>query len=103
MKKFLISLIFLIFNSTHVVGEIINKFQISGNYRISDETIILFSGLKLNDDINENDLNKVFKNLYETSFFKDLNLSISNNTLIIQVDENPLIQSIDIQGIKKIL
>ncbi len=101
MKKFLISLIFLIFNSTHVVGEIINKFQISGNYRISDETIILFSGLKLNDDINENDLNKVFKNLYETSFFKDLNLSISNNTLIIQVDENPLIQSIDIQGIKK--
>ena len=53
-------------------AEIINKIEISGNERITDETIVLFSGIKLNQDIDQSDLNNIIKKLYETSFFENI-------------------------------
>ena len=49
-------------------ADTINSFKISGNDRITDQTIILFSGIKVNDTVDKNTINKTLKNLYETSF-----------------------------------
>ena len=89
-----------VFSSTTIAATI-KQFQISGNERISDQTIQLFSGLELNDEINKGDLNKIIKNLYETSFFKNISINFENNILYINVIENPLIQSLQIEGIKR--
>ena len=70
-KIFLIYSLILLFSPSIGLTDVVKKFNVSGNDRISDETIILFSGYKLNDDIDKNDLNKIIKNLYETSFFKN--------------------------------
>ena len=43
----------------------------------------------------------IIKKLYETNFFKNINLDFSNNVLKINVEENPLIQSLVFEGIKK--
>ena len=57
---FKIILIFLLLiNQSY--SEIIKDFKISGNKRISDATIILFSKLKKNEEINDNDLNNIIK------------------------------------------
>ena len=58
-------------------AETIKKFEISGNKRISDQTIIIFSEIKINDEITKSKLDEVIKRLYKTSFFKDINLSLS--------------------------
>ena len=89
----------LLLNSSY--ADKIKKFQIDGNDRISNETIILFSGLQIDDTVTDNDLNTAIKNLYETSFFQNLEINIENSILYINVVENPLIQSIVIEGIKK--
>ena len=68
--KFLI-IIFLIFGNS-LKAEIINEIEVKGNQRISSETIIIFSGIKKNDDINVNDINNILKKLYDTNFFEDL-------------------------------
>ncbi len=96
-KIFLIAI--LIFNVSK--ADIIKKIQVNGNDRISDQTVILFSGLNLGDSISENDLNEAIKKLYETSFFDSISISFNNDFLIINLKENPLIQTIEIQGIKK--
>ena len=83
-----------------VFSDIIKDFKISGNDRISDETIILFSGYNLNDNIEDSDLNIIIKSLYETSFFKDVSLNFENNILYVKVSENHLIQSVIFEGIK---
>ena len=100
-KFFLIYSLILLFSPSIGLTDIVKKFNISGNDRISNETIILFSGYKLNDDIDKNDLNKIIKNLYETSFFKNISIDFDKNILSINVQENPLIQSIVFEGIKK--
>ena len=82
------------------LSEIINDIKISGNERISTETIIVFSDLKINKEINKNDLNQILKNLYDTNFFKDISLEIKNKILFINVVEQPLIQSVKFEGLK---
>ncbi len=77
-----------------------NEIKVNGNQRLSVETIIMFSGLKINESIDDNDLNSSIKNLYKTNYFKDIKIFKKGNILEITIVENPIIQSIKIEGIK---
>ena len=102
IKKFILIILFqIILYTQNSYAEIIKSFVINGNDRISDETIILFSGTKVNDNIDSNNLNNIIKKVYETNFFKDISLSFEKNILTINVVESPLIQTVSIEGIKK--
>ena len=90
---------FFIFFS-HIKAEIINKIDVEGNKRVSSETIIMFSGVSLKEDLSENDLNNVLKQLYDTNFFELVNVKLENNTLRIDVKENPIIQDVIYSGIE---
>ena len=81
-------------------SEIVEKIEIQGNERISDETIIMFSRIKIGENLNEEELNVSLKNLFETNFFKNVILKIENNILIINVIENAIVQNINLNGIK---
>ena len=78
-----------------------NNILINGNERITNETILVFSEVPDNQQLNENSINIILKNLYQTGFFKDVNVKLENNNLIINVIENPIIQSVFIDGIKR--
>ena len=103
MKFIIISLklIFLFFLSlsSHALSEILNKIQISGNDRISDETIKMFISTDIYDDINDVKLNNILKDLYKTDFFKDVTVKFENQTLTIKVLENPIIENISYKGV----
>ena len=60
--KILLLFIFILLSS-NLRAEIINEIKVEGNKRISPETIIMFSGAKINQDLNDNDLNKLLKQL----------------------------------------
>jgi len=92
---------FIIFFHAFAYAETIKKITINGNKRINTDTIILFSGLKINDDINEIDLNKSIKALYETNFFKNIEANFENSNLVFTIIENPIIQNLIITGIKR--
>jgi outer membrane protein insertion porin family len=78
----------------------LKKINIDGNQRITNETIIVFSNIKLDQNINDQVLNKILKSLYETNFFKDVKIKFDNGILNIKVEENPIVQTIKINGIK---
>ena len=82
-------------------AETLKKFEISGNKRISNQTIIIFSEIKINEEITKTKLDEVIKRLYKTNFFRDINLSFENQTLFLKVEENPIIEKLEITGIKK--
>ena len=101
MIKILIKVLFLLsFIYSTCFAEKINNIEITGNKRISDETIKILGEISLDSQFNNSKLNKVLKNLYETNFFNDIQISIENKTLIIKLSENPIIENIEIIGIK---
>ena len=101
LKK-IILIIFLIlsFFSTHLTAETYKDIKIEGNERLSAETILMFSELNINSEISEADLNLSIKKLYKTNYFEDIKIFSENNILFISIKENPIIQSIEIKGIK---
>tara|TARA_Y100000590_G_scaffold130088_1_gene148617 strand:- start:2868 stop:5108 length:2241 start_codon:yes stop_codon:yes gene_type:complete len=99
-KKLFFSIVFFLVVLFPAYAEKIENIVISGNERISKDTIIIFSEIDVNEDITPNKLNLILKNLYNTNFFQDVKLNIKDNTLNIFVVENPIIQSVTIEGIK---
>ena len=99
--RFISTIFILLLLTTKItVSEIVKKIEIYGNERIPSETINMLSDIKLNDDISENEINNLLKNLYETEFFENLEIKLENNILKISVIENPIISDIKIKGIK---
>ncbi len=81
-------------------SQIINEIEIIGNERISKQTIIMFASVSIPEKITQNKLNNILKDLYETNYFKDVNVKISEGKIIITVKENPIIENINFEGIK---
>ena len=100
MYKFLTSIIIFFIFSLNLNAEIIKEIIVKNNDRISKATIINFSRIKIGEDINDTVLNSIVKNLYETNFFSDVKVQLANNQLIINVEENKIVQTVVINGIK---
>ena len=81
-------------------SEVIEQIRINGNDRISNETIIMFSQISINDNIEKSKLNEILKDLYDTNFFEDVSVSFKNGIIEINIKENPIIQNISYTGIK---
>ena len=89
---------FLSFNSYS--SDNVKRILISGNERVSDETIKMFSEIQVNSKINNTIVNEITKKLYETNYFNNVIVEYENSILKITVDENPIIQNIQYNGIK---
>ena len=100
IKKILIILLILFFGISKSYPDIVKKIIIEGNNRVSKETIIMFSSISTGDNLDQNSLNVILKNLYETNFFKDVSVKLENNNLVISIIGNPLIENINYNGIE---
>ena len=79
-------------------AEVIQKLEIKGNNRISDETIKVYGEITIDKNYSNNDVNEILKNLYNTNFFEDIKISLNNGILLITVKEYAIINSIDLRG-----
>ena len=90
----------LFFISSLTFAQSFKDIKVDGNKRISKESIIIFGDIDFDKDYNDEDLNTVLKNIYDTNFFKEIKLKINNSILEISVIENPIIEDVQINGIK---
>jgi len=98
--RILFFIFFFTIYSFHASSEIVNDVITNNNKRISKESIISLGSIKFGNDYDQSDLDAVLKNLYETDFFSDIKISIENNKMIIYVEENKIIETVKIEGIK---
>ena len=99
-KNLLRIIVISLFLLVSVSAEIFSDYNITGNDRVSTQTIINFSKLKKNVEITDTELNAALKNIYETNFFELVDVNIVNKILNINVKEYPIIQDIEFTGIK---
>ena len=98
MYKKIFSLFFIYLFIFSANAEIVKEIKVSGNKRISQETIIVYGDVKIDQDLNESNLNNILKNLYSTNFFEDIKLNLENNVLTINVKEYPVVNQLIILG-----
>jgi outer membrane protein assembly factor BamA len=74
MSFFAKLLIFFFYLTFNVNAEILENIEITGNKRISKETIMVLGDISPNKDLNKDDLNNSLKVYMKQIFFKILNL-----------------------------
>ena len=99
LKK-LIYFVLLFFLFTKTNAEILKNLEIVGNERVSKETIKIYGKIEINKNYNDNEINEILLNLYETSFFEDVKIIFNNNILKIEVKEYPFVNNLIIVGEK---
>jgi outer membrane protein insertion porin family len=101
IKRILVVIFVLQFNSFSLKAEIVNKIDIKGNSRVSDETVRVYGNiLTEGSNYTKNNLDQILKDLYSTNFFKEINIEIKDNTLFIELTEYPVINRLIISGEK---
>ena len=99
-KTFILAILFFAFLSVKSYAEVVEKIEIKGNERISNETIIVFGDVAIGKNYEKSDINSLIKKLYETTFFSNISVELENNKLSIIVKENPIINTITFDGEK---
>ena len=99
-KKYIVAfaISLLSFTTLPLKAEIVKKIEINGNKRVSDQTVIIYGEININDDIDEKQINQIINNLNSTNFFEDINVQIKNNILKVNLNEYPLINQLIING-----
>ena len=100
MRLFFLKILFILFTlSNFVFADQVKKIEVSGNNRVTNQTIYSIANIKLNEDYSLNQLNNFQKKLFQSNFFKSVDLKLKNNILYINVIENPIIDFYYIKGV----
>ena len=75
----LFTYIFIFINSAN--AKKYSEINVVGNERLTIETSVMFSGLNLDNDINDQDLNQAIKKLFQTNYFKDIKIFTKNDII----------------------
>ena len=60
MRKLFIIFLLFILHKTLLNAEIIKKVQITGNKRVSNQTVMIYGDININQNYTEKDINSVF-------------------------------------------
>ena len=98
-KIFFLIIVFFSISSV-AFSEIINNIKVEGNKRVSDKSIEMFSNINIGDDVDQDELNQILKNVYDSNFFNDVKVTLQDNVLTIFVEESSLVENVIIKGPK---
>ncbi len=102
MIKILSKTLILYFYLTSILfSQTINQIEVNGNKRFTAESVIIFSEMNIGMKYSDSLMNKSLKQLYETNFFEDIKINFENNKVTIEIIENPIIEKINLTGVKK--
>lgn len=80
----------------------INKIEVRGLHGVQLGTVLSNLPVKEGDKIDSSQTSEIIRDLYKTGFFDNVDITRSNNNLIITVIERPTIGEINISGNKDI-
>jgi outer membrane protein insertion porin family len=81
-----------------VVGDI----RVEGLQRVTEGTVFNYLPVNIGDTLSEQRVREAVRALYETGFFRDVEIRRDGSTLIVVVNERPTIESFEIKGNKDI-
>jgi outer membrane protein insertion porin family len=80
----------------------IQSIKVEGNQRIEDGTVRSYMLVQPGDAFDPDRLDRSLKTLYATGLFQDVRLSRSENTLVVTVVENPIVNRVVFEGNHKL-
>lgn len=82
-------------------GVLVQQVIVRGNQRIESDTVRSYLIIRPGQQVSQLDLDRALKTLYGTGLFRDVAVNLVNNTLVVEVDENPIVNRVIYEGNKR--
>src|SRR5262245_61863720 len=81
---------------------VVGNIRVEGLQRISEGTVYNYLPVNIGDRLDQQRIQEALRALYNTDFFRDVEIRRDGNTLVVVVLERPSIESFEIKGNKDI-
>jgi len=79
-------------------GDVIGDIRVEGTQRLEPETVTSYLTMAKGDRATPDKIDASLKALYATGLFADINIAMDSATLVVKVEENPIINRITFEG-----
>ena len=84
--------------ATQAYAQTIAQIRIEGNQRVEEETVLSYLQFSRGDEFDPEKIDESIKVLFQTGLFSDVQMFQRGNTLVIKLEENPLINQVNFEG-----
>lgn len=88
--------------ATQAYAQTIAQIRIEGNQRVEEETVLSYLQFSRGDEFDPEKIDESIKVLFQTGLFSDVQMFQRGNTLVIKLEENPLINKVNFEGNSKL-
>jgi len=79
-------------------AETIAQIAIQGNQRVEEETVLSYLQFSRGDEFDPEKIDESIKVLFQTGLFADVQMFQRGSTLVVKLEENPLINQVNFEG-----
>ena len=79
-------------------AQVVSAIVIEGNQRVENETILSYMQLSAGDTFDVDKIDASVKALFQTGLFADVQMGRRGNSLVVRVEENPMINRVNFEG-----
>ncbi|MDB2390013.1 outer membrane protein assembly factor BamA [Alphaproteobacteria bacterium] len=76
----------------------VSEIRVIGNRRVSSGTVLSYLPVNIGDVVTQSSLNVALERLFDTGLFKDIGIASDAGVVTINIQENPIINRINIEG-----
>ncbi len=79
-------------------AQVVSQILVEGNQRVEAESVIAYMQVSPGEVANPGNIDESIKALFQTGLFSDVRIVRRGSTLVVQVEENPLINRVSFEG-----
>ncbi|WP_421695256.1 outer membrane protein assembly factor BamA [Aestuariivirga sp.] len=83
-------------------AEAVTSVVIEGNQRVENDTILSYIQISRGEQVNADKVDASVKALFQTGLFADVQINMRGSTLVVRVEENPMINQVNFEGNKEV-
>ena len=85
-------------NQSVTNNAVVRQVVIQGNQRIEAETVRSYLVISPGQTVDQQSLDTALKTLFGTGLFRDVNIALVDNVLVVEVQENPIVNRVIYEG-----
>ena len=79
-------------------AQTVSSIIVEGNQRVENDTVLSYVLISPGDVVSADEIDASVKALFQTGLFEDVQITRRGGTLIVRVDENPMINQVNFEG-----
>lgn len=83
-------------------AQTVSSIVVEGNERVENDTVLSYVAITPGSSVTADEIDASVKSLFQTGLFSDVQITRRGSTLVVRVEENPMINQVNFEGNKEV-